>query len=59
MLKIKNKKNSKILVFRSRKAIKRNHKESWNKFLELGEKLNRLWKVKKTFLEILKEERIK
>lgn len=30
---------------------------AWRNFWRLGKKLNRLWKTKKTSLEILREER--
>lgn len=56
MVKTKEKRNNKILIPKIQKGY---YKSRWDKFLELGKKLNKLWKEKKTFLEILKEERTK
>jgi hypothetical protein len=51
--------NKKILRTRYPKATTKEYTAKWDKFLELGKKLNKFWKTDKTFLEILKEERIK
>ncbi len=39
------------------KMSKKEYEAAWRRFWFLGKKLNRLWKTKKTSLEILKEER--
>jgi len=39
------------------KMSKKEYDAVWQRFWRLGKKLNRLWKTKKTSLEILREER--
>ena len=39
------------------KMSKKEYGVAWRNFWRLGKKLNRLWKTKKTSLEILREER--
>ena len=36
---------------------KRPYDEAWNQFWQLGDQLRKLWKTKKTSLQILREER--
>jgi len=39
------------------KMSKKEYEAAWRKYWRLGKKLSRLWKTKKTSLEILREER--
>lgn len=39
------------------KMSEKEYRTAWRNFWRLGKKLNRLWKTKKTSLEILREER--
>lgn len=39
------------------KISKKEYQDAWQNFWRLGKKLSRLWKTKKTSLEILREER--
>jgi hypothetical protein len=39
------------------KMSKKEYEAAWRKFWKIGKKVSQLWKVKKTSLEILREER--
>lgn len=39
------------------KISSKSYREAWLNFGRLGRKMNRLWKTKKTSLELLREER--
>lgn len=45
------------LIVKYPKIDEKEYKAAWQNFWRLGKKLNRLWKTRKTSLEILKEER--
>lgn len=50
-------KKSRELMIKYPKMSKKEYKAAWRNFWRLGKKLNRLWKTKKSSLEILGEER--
>lgn len=51
------KKEYRELKIKYPKMSEKEYEATWRNFWRLGKKLNRLWKTKKTSLEILREER--